>query len=33
MQQAAGGEEFGVEQSGAGGASHQVMREQRQLYV
>ncbi len=33
MQQAAGGQEFGIEQGCAGGASHQIVREQRQLYV
>jgi len=33
MEQAAGGEELGVEQGGAGGAADQVVRKQRQLYV
>src|SRR5262249_59480330 len=32
-EQAAGGEEFGVEQGGTGGTAQQVVREQRELYV
>src|ERR1700687_2280055 len=33
IQEAAGGEELGVEQGGAGSAADQVVREQCQLYV
>src|SRR6266568_7494269 len=31
--EAAGGEELGVEKSAAGGATHEIVREQRELYV
>ena len=33
MEEAAGGEEFGVEQGGAGGAADEIVREQGQFYI
>src|SRR5216683_3783341 len=33
FEEAAGGEELGVEKSGASGATHEIVREQRELYV
>src|SRR6266571_5123362 len=33
FEEAAGGEELGVEKSAAGGATHEIVREQRELYV
>src|SRR5712692_11346473 len=33
LQEAAGGEELGVEKGGAGGTAHEVVREEREFYV